>query len=118
MATDFPVVEYLHHPFGCVNIYFLVDQEIRDRIAVLIKFDMVIDIHRGCFYLGIDIRLFGQGPQVRSIDLFELLAAVRPTDCMTLLFSCSNFSLTARLTSYILKNWRFRSGAMIHRSTF
>ena len=74
-GDGFPVVEYLHHPFGRTNIYCLVDQDIRDRIAVLIKFDMVIDIHCGCFSLGIDIRLFGQWPQVRSIDLFELLAA-------------------------------------------
>jgi len=42
---------------------------------VLIKFDMIIDVHCGSFSLGIDIRLFGQWPQCRSIDLFELLAA-------------------------------------------
>jgi len=53
-------MEDLHHLFGCSNIYLLMNKVKWDRIQMIFKFNMVINVNCGCFPFCIFIGFFGQ----------------------------------------------------------
>ena len=70
----FALVEDLDHPFRGTDPHFLVDQPIRDRVEMLLEFNVVVDIYPGSLVHHIFVRFFRQGPQIGAVDVFKLLS--------------------------------------------
>jgi len=74
----FSFVEDLHRAFSGMNIYFLVEHGMRNRVQVFVIFDVVVDVNYWCLSVSMFVRFFRQGSQIGMIDVFKVLAA-RPT---------------------------------------
>ena len=90
-GNRFVFVKDLNHMLCDMDIDFLVDQDVWNRIKMLIKFHMVVDMYTGSLTSSIFVWFFRNGSQVWLVDVFKFLPP-RPAYCAPRLVPSQKYS--------------------------